>query len=775
VTHSTSSTADRLTAHLRDGTLLDLAPDRPAGALLDETEMRAWDETHDVAADLLRELLRGRVVTDPDPRGLRLRGARICGRLDLDRLSTTIGFALEDCLLDHGVTADAAHLPDLMLRRCRMSHPTKIVLSGEELRVDNSISLAGSVVGADTTDSAIYLLGARIGGQLLCSGATLRNPSGPALAADRLQIDGNVFLDEGFTADCAGELGAIRLLGARIGGQLVCRGAILSNSTGPALYADRLETGSDVALDEGFTAHGAGELGAICLLGAHIGGQLMCSATTLSNPTGPALAADTLQTDGAVFLHEGFTADGAGELGAVRLLGANIAGPLICGGATLRNLTGPALAADGLHTDGSVSFNGSFTAEGAGELGAIGLLGAHIGGQFSCRGAILRNPSGPALAADRLHTDGNVSLDEGFTAYGAGELGAIRLLGVYVGGQLSCRGAILRNLTGPALYADGLQADSDVFLDEGFTAHGAGARGVICLFNARIAGPLACRGAILRNPTGPALAADRLQTDGAVSLNGGFTAEGVGKQAAVLLLGARIGGQLDCRRSFVINRSNSRRRWNIDGLTYAGVPQLDPGGDHREAWLKLLRNATPCYTAQPYQQLAAAYRAEGHDSDVRVILIAQRRDQIDLGALTRRADRWWARLTGMLIGYGYQPWRALLYLLIVFTVSVVLALVLGGSGGALARIPDPQPTPSLAGSQVSAAALVPCTVVQMIGKGLDIGTPFLSTSRAVSGNCETTTSTTGAALTISRWILQLTAWALAALFIAGFTGIVRKT
>ena len=71
--------------------------------------------------------------------------------------------------------------------------------------------------------------------------------------------------------------------------------------------------------------------------------------------------------------------------------------------------------------------------------------------------------------------------------------------------------------------------------------------------------------------------------------------------------------------------------------------------------------------------------------------------------------------------------------------------------------------------------LVPCTVVQMIGKGLDIGTPFLSTSRAVSGSCETTTSTTGAALTISRWILQLAAWALAALFIAGFTGIVRKT
>jgi hypothetical protein len=28
---------------------------------------------------------------------------------------------------------------------------------------------------------------------------------------------------------------------------------------------------------------------------------------------------------------------------------------------------------------------------------------------------------------------------------------------------------------------------------------------------------------------------------------------------------------------------------------------------------------------------------------------------------------------------------------------------------------------------------------------------------------------------VSRWILQLAAWALTALFVAGFTGIVRKT
>jgi hypothetical protein len=65
--------------------------------------MRAWDVSHDVDADLLRDLLRGRNITDPDPRGLRLRGARIRGCLDLDRLATSIVLELEDRLLDQGL------------------------------------------------------------------------------------------------------------------------------------------------------------------------------------------------------------------------------------------------------------------------------------------------------------------------------------------------------------------------------------------------------------------------------------------------------------------------------------------------------------------------------------------------------------------------------------------------------------------------------------------------------------------------------------------------
>jgi hypothetical protein len=79
--------------------------------------MRSWDGTHSIDADEVRDLLRGRIVTDPDPRGLRLRAARICGRLDLDNLTTTVKLTLLDCLLEEGITAEAARLPGLLLRR----------------------------------------------------------------------------------------------------------------------------------------------------------------------------------------------------------------------------------------------------------------------------------------------------------------------------------------------------------------------------------------------------------------------------------------------------------------------------------------------------------------------------------------------------------------------------------------------------------------------------------------------------------------------------------
>ena len=83
--------------------------------------------------------------------------------------------------------------------------------------------------------------------------------------------------------------------------------------------------------------------------------------------------------------------------------------------------------------------------------------------------------------------------------------------------------------------------------------------------------------------------------------------------------------------------ADPHRRLAVDGLTYAGVPQPISA----RGWLDLLRDGTPGYAAQPYQQLAAGYRALGDERQAREILMAQRDDE-----LARTDTRWPERLWG---------------------------------------------------------------------------------------------------------------------------------
>ena len=197
-------------------------------------------------------------------------------------------------------------------------------------------------------------------------------------------------------------------------------------------------------------------------------------------------------------------------------------------------------------------------------------------------------------------------------------------------------------------------------------------------------------------------------------------------------------------------------------MTYTGLPR-DPLGKGRVGWLDLFRTATPAYAAQPYQQLASVYRTAGYDRDVRLILVAQRQAQLDRRALIGRGDRLWARITGITLGYGYQAWRALLFLLGAVVTSVMLAVILGAHG-ALARPQDPKNLTALT---------IPCTITEQIDVGLKIGAPFLDTH--ADDRCTTTNTATGIGLSYSISGLRLLTGALAALFLAGFTSVVRKT
>jgi hypothetical protein len=348
-------------------------------------------------------------------------------------------------------------------------------------------------------------------------------------------------------------------------------------------------------------------------------------------------------------------------------------------------------------------------------------------------------------------------LRDGFTATGGDRFGAVHLSGANIGGHLDCTGATLNNHSGPALAGDSLQVDQAMFLRGKFTATGSTGAGAVRLSGAHIGSTLDCDGADLRNESGPALLADRLQVGQAIYLTSRFTATGGGEGVTVDLRGAQVGGTLVFTPKQLDHVTDFRRRLAVDGLTYAGVPQASFPHD----WLELLRNDTPYYAAQPYQQLAAGYRALGDERRARRTLMAQHDDQL-ARTYSRSGQRLLGQLYKVTLGYGYQPWRLLAWLGVVVVLSCVLAVALGSHG-------------ALAQTEKTATPGGPCTMIQQVSVGLDLNLPF-GTSLA-RGGCDLTKNSSTAAtwLTGAGVVLRVLAWAFAALFIVAFTGAIRKT
>jgi uncharacterized protein YjbI with pentapeptide repeats len=371
--------------------------------------------------------------------------------------------------------------------------------------------------------------------------------------------------------------------------------------------------------------------------------------------------------------------------------------------------------------------------------GAVRLTGAHIG-QLDMSGARLQGyDTDGSLIADNLHVDGSAFLrsdgERPFTA-----VGAVRLHSAHVVRQLDMSGAQLQgyNTKGDSLIADNLQVDGSAFLrsdgERPFITAGA-----VRLFGAHITGKLQLHPARL----------------------GGLD-----------LSGATLGGiEVDPK---------SVQHAELTGLTYAGLPELGEADD----WIDLFRR-TEGYSPQPYQQLAAACRSAGHERDARRALIAQQDDRRDRllrppkkasgkpSDLSLRWRLWWRRfglhLQKLALGYGYRARRAFYGTLIVLGTACAIGLAAGhthsGSTGHYAAY-RPPPTD---GQPVQR-----CSTVEQIGLGLRPGLPFLSTVTA--GKCVFDTATAiGGAYASIDWSLQALAWAGAALAIAGYTGLVRKT
>jgi hypothetical protein len=227
----------------------------PTGKLVEFGTGRAEDDDpaggegrgpdRQVRAEVLAALLSGVMQAEPgQAAGVYLQGARVIGKLGVPGATFQHRLRLSKCYIPEGIDLSEANIQTLDLRGCHVG--------------------------------AIHLFGAKINGALNLGSAHLDGKDGPALAADRIRVSEDVFLDEGFTTS-----GAVGLHNANIAGHLYCSGASLTaDAQGDALAADKLTVGGDVFLDEGFTASGA-----ISFASAHIGDSVYLMPAQLGSVT----------------------------------------------------------------------------------------------------------------------------------------------------------------------------------------------------------------------------------------------------------------------------------------------------------------------------------------------------------------------------------------------------------------------------------------------------------------------------------------------------------
>lgn len=688
-------------------------------------------------------------------------------------------------------------------------------LAADRVKVGRGVHLCDGFTAA----GAIRLAGANIKSQLTCRGAHLngRDEDGYALSAFTAKVGGDLILEKVCTT-----VGGIAIFGADIAGQLRCQGARLNgtNRDDNALVAFRMKVGTDVWFDGVTTKNGA-----IRLLGAKITGQLSCNGAQFHgrDKDGNALSADSVTVGGRVLLEEGFIADGT-----VRLPGANITGRLRCHRAELngKDRHGHALLADGMTVGGGSDFTDVYITHGAismaganiaGDLqwqrvhldgidgngnaliagsvivgggliinkisttaGAIRIPGARITGRFKCSDTTLegRDDEGRALLADGITIASGAWLGGVRTA-----CGSIRMIGAEITGDLRCQGLRLKGVdeSSQALVADRIKVSGSIFLGYSkpvYQERGSIAEGALSLKSAYIGGSLELKPEKLaegKDATGkPKIALD---------LTGAQIVHELEWAPACAVLGKVV---LEDTKVALLKDNFEREpngHWplvcdgllRLDGFTYNRISEeTEASLRKRLEWIgspgkRTKESNQRVFTTQPYEQLAAVYRRAGQDREAREVAIARRRDVRRYGDLTkhRKAANW---LLDKSIRYGYQTWRAVALLAVWYVLALAIFCVAQHHPDALIPLTPParlHPLPDAMHCTSSYPCFYPAAYA------IDTVIPIINVHQATywgpNGHAPW-----GHALAAFTWISIALGWALTTLAVAGYTGLVRR-
>jgi hypothetical protein len=622
-----------------------------------------------------------------------------------------------------------------------------------------------------------------VGGAFRTDGETALNLFGATIARDvRLMAGPNADRH----AACEFE-GGVELSSATIGGDLACSGARV-NVDGLAIRAPRVQVAGDVFLDYALDEHGRE-----FLLGAD------------------GTPARFYATGGLDFSN--------GRLGALDCAGAFVA----ASGDVALDLAGTEVMGNvELSPTEYVPPNGEPALLRCEMLGLVRLNNARVHGDVACRGARcgdddLRTHAFQAISA---RVDGSLRLATsrlpraGVARFEA--WGGVAVQATSIGGELLCSGGSFKTTEGSALDLYSVAVANDVLLtvewDDGSPMLGADGRAVcfeaegdLFLADASVTKSVICSGARVSGD----VVASRLSVGGTLKLDGvrrlgGVYEDGAGPVtfdvARAVYLDSADAGHVDCtsarlgaflapqlkvvhelvfkdvscsgidlRNASVTTLDDDIESWltetlDLEGFTYHSLAGTAPRDwKQRAHWLERQTR----YTPQPYLQLASAYRLEGDDRAVRKISMERFNAQLRVPARSWRGrvsklNRWLLR---GLIGHGYEPWRAVVPLIVLLAIGTMVISAAARDGHMIPvgnTAADPKTTATDCDRRDH-----PC--LQPLVYSADLLVPVINL-----GQRERWRPVGPTVYRIVPPLIVFAGWALTTLIVAGFTGVVRR-
>ncbi len=381
-----------------------------------------------------------------------------------------------------------------------------------------------------------------------------------------------------------------------------------------------------------------------------------------------------------------------------------------------------------------------------------------------------------------------------------------------IDGQLACDGGRFAGTPGGAalnLQAAHLTGDLLLRDQDGLPFH---ATGEVRLSGAVIDGQLDCTGAQLSAASGPALNGHRLKVGAEFFWQSVTLTEGT-----LQLPSAAVGDLVDDLASWP-----GDGRAYLDGFTYDRFTRDAPtDAATRLTWLARVATKEGRFLPQPYGQCARVLHQMGHEAEARAVMEEQAR----LKGLARRAaararaaegpqgtplallralggqglaafDWLWDSAARAMVGYGFAPFRSLVWLAALIAIATTLAAQSWAEGG-MAPANDlvaaseswqamvaqdclPAPTPGCIANPAEAwngpeGAGVDWEGFHALAWGADLVIPVVELGQTRAWGPSAARGPWSEALFWARWPLIALGWLVSALAAAAATGIIQRT